>query len=90
MAATRPSRFARANHEGRVAAIEVMLSNSAIRNHIRESKTFQIASVMQMNRKLGMITMDDALLELYRAGDISLESAMSYAQDPIALRKRLY
>ena len=80
----------RQNREGRVAAIEVMLSNSAIRNHIRESKTFQIASVMQMNRKLGMITMDDALLELYRAGDISLESAMSYAQDPVALRKRLY
>ena len=40
----------RQNREGRVAAIEVMLSNSAIRNHIRESKTFQIASVMQTNR----------------------------------------
>ena len=80
----------RQNREGRVAAIEVMLSNSAIRNHIRESKTFQIASVMQTNRKLGMITMDDALLELYKAGDISLEKALSYAQDPVALRKRLY
>ena len=80
----------RQNQEGRVAAIEVMVSNSAIRNHIRESKTFQIASVMQTNRKLGMITMDDALLELYHAGDISLEKALSYAQDPVALRKRLY
>ena len=80
----------RQNREGRVAAIEVMLSNSAIRNHIREAKTFQIASVMQTNRKLGMITMDDALLELYRAGDISLENAINYAQDPVALRKRLY
>ena len=80
----------RQNREGRVAAIEVMLSNSAIRNHIRESKTFQIASVMQTNRKLGMITMDDALLELYHAGDISLDKALSYAQDPVALRKRLY
>ena len=37
-----------------------------------------------------MITMDDALLELYKAGDISLEKALSYAQDPVALRKRLY
>ena len=55
-----------------------------------EAKTFQIASVMQTNRKLGMITMDDALLELYRAGDISLENAINYAQDPVALRKRLY
>ena len=79
----------RMNCEGRVAAIEVMLSNSAIRSHIRESKTFQIASVMQTNRKLGMITMDDALLNLCQAGDISVDSALRFAQDPVALRKRL-
>lgn len=75
--------------KGRVAAIEVMLSNSAIRTQIRESKTFQITSVLQTNRKVGMITMDDALLNLYQTGEISLESAVSFAQDPIALRKRL-
>lgn len=79
----------RMNCEGRVAAIEVMLSNSAIRTHIRESKTFQIASVMQTNRKLGMITMDDALLNLCQSGDISADSALRFAQDPVALRKRL-
>ena len=80
----------RAGGKGRVAAIEVMLSNSAIRSHIRDSKTFQIASVMQTNRKLGMITMDEALLQLYQTGEITEESALRYAQDPAALRKRLF
>ena len=80
----------RLNQEGRVAAVEVMLTNSAIRNHIRESKTFQIASVMQTNRKMGMVTMDDALLELYEGGQISKENALSFAQDPVNLRKRLF
>ncbi|MGM9521957.1 MAG: type IV pilus twitching motility protein PilT [Oscillospiraceae bacterium] len=79
----------RMSGEGRVAAIELMLSNSAIRSHIRESKTFQIASVMQTNRKQGMVTMDDALLTLHQHGEISRESALSYAQDPAALKKRL-
>jgi len=80
----------RAGGKGRVAAIEVMLSNSAIRSHIRDSKTFQIASVMQTNRKLGMITMDEALLQLYQTGEITEESALRYAQDPAALHKRLF
>ena len=80
----------RMSGEGRVAAIELMLSNSAIRSHIREAKTFQIASVMQTNRKLGMVTMDEALLTLYQQGEISRESALSYAQDPTALKKRLF
>ena len=80
----------RAEGEGRVAAFEVMLSNSAIRNHIRESKTYQIASVMQTNRQMGMVTMDDALLELCMRGDITSVNALRCAQDPVALRKRVY
>ena len=49
---------------GRVAAREVLLSIPAVSNLIREGKTFQIPSIMQTNRKLGMVTMHDALLEL--------------------------
>jgi twitching motility protein PilT len=75
--------------KGRVAAIEVMLANSAIRSHIREAKTFQIASTMQTNRKIGMVTMDEALLNLYQNGDITKDMAISYAQDAPALTKRL-
>jgi twitching motility protein PilT len=49
---------------GRVAAREVLLSIPAVSNLIREGKTFQIPSIMQTNRKTGMITLNDALLEL--------------------------
>ncbi|GHV33543.1 twitching motility protein PilT [Clostridia bacterium] len=74
---------------GRVAALEVMLANGAIKSHIREGKTFQIPSTIQTNRKLGMVTMDDALYELYENGDISSETALSYAVDRAALGRRL-
>lgn len=49
---------------GRVAAREVLLSIPAVSNLIREGKTFQIPSIMQTNRKLGMMMLNDALLEL--------------------------
>ena len=78
----------RANGKGRVAAMEVMLTNNAIRNHIREAKTFQIQTVMQTNGKTGMKTMDDALFELYLRGEISEESALLHAQDRAVLAKR--
>jgi twitching motility protein PilT len=49
---------------GRVAAREILLSIPAVSNLIREGKTFQIPSIMQTNRKTGMVTLNDALLEL--------------------------
>ncbi|MEJ7811644.1 MAG: type IV pilus twitching motility protein PilT [Gemmatimonadaceae bacterium] len=49
---------------GRVAAREILLSNPAVANLIREAKTFQIPSIMQTSRKLGMVTLNDALIEL--------------------------
>lgn len=79
----------RKDGQGRVAAMEVMLTNNAIKNHIRESKIFQIPSVIQTNRKLGMVTMDDALMELYTDGRISAESVLFYSQDRAAVAKRL-
>ncbi|MBR5376434.1 MAG: type IV pilus twitching motility protein PilT [Lachnospiraceae bacterium] len=66
---------------GRCAAFEVMIANPAIRNLIREGKTFQIPSMMQTNRKAGMITMDDSLYELYAKRKISGETALTFAQD---------
>ena len=75
--------------KGRVAALEIMLVNNAIRNNIREAKTFQISSVMQTNRKIGMQTMDDALFDHYAAARISGETALRYAQDRNALGKRI-
>jgi len=49
---------------GRIAAREVLLSTPAVANLIREGKTFQIPSIMQTSRKLGMVTLNDALLDL--------------------------
>lgn len=74
---------------GRVAAFEVMHSTVAIKNLIRENKTFQIGSTIQTNKKQGMQTMDDALFELYITGQISAESAMSYAQDLQYMERKL-
>lgn len=79
----------KASGKGRVAAMEVMIANSAIRNHIREAKTFQVQSVLQTNKKQGMQTMDDALYDLYACGDITLDNAMLFAQDRAALGKKI-
>ncbi|MCR4895542.1 MAG: type IV pilus twitching motility protein PilT [Lachnospiraceae bacterium] len=67
---------------GRVAAFEVMHANHAVRNLIREGKSHQLQSVMQTNRKMGMITMDEAILQLYFDGTIDREQAINFAQDP--------
>ncbi len=67
---------------GRVAAFEVMHANHAVRNLIREGKSHQLTSVMQTNRKLGMITMDEAIQQLSYAGRISRDMAIQFAQGP--------
>lgn len=74
---------------GRVAAMEVMLTTPAIRSHIRDAKTFQIPTAMQTSKKFGMITMDEALLELYMGGQITQDSLLTYAQDRVAILKRI-
>jgi twitching motility protein PilT len=49
---------------GRAAALEVLIVTGAVSNLIREAKTFQIPSIMQVNKALGMVSLNDALLEL--------------------------
>lgn len=77
------------DHTGRVAAFEIMFANSAIRNLIREGKSHQIPSMIQTGKQNGMITMDDALYELYRSRKVTKEEALIYAQDRNALMRRL-
>lgn len=74
---------------GRVVAIELMISNPAIRNLIREGKTFQIPSMMQTNRKEGMVTMDDALYELCMRNRITSDTALDYSQDYQYMQRKL-
>ena len=78
-----------ADRNGRVAAFEIMYANSAVRNLIREAKPHQIPSIIQTNKQSGMMMMDDALYELYRTHQITAEDAMTFAQDPSNLARRI-
>jgi twitching motility protein PilT len=60
---------------GRVAAMEILLSTPAVSNLIREGKTFQIPSVMQTSRKLGMTMLNDVLLDLVESGQVEPKEA---------------
>jgi len=74
---------------GWVAAREVLLSIPAISNLIREGKTFQIPSIMQTNRKVGMVTLNDALLELVDTGQIEPKEAWTKSVEKAALAAAL-
>ncbi len=71
----------RADNNGQVAALEIMLVTSGIGNLIREGKTFQIPSMIQTGRKEGMQTMDAALLALAQEGKITKEAALQFASN---------
>jgi twitching motility protein PilT len=70
---------------GRVAAREILLATPAISNLIREAKTFQIASVLQTSRKLGMVTLTDSLLELVEQGLVEPVEAYARAADKTSI-----
>jgi twitching motility protein PilT len=66
---------------GRIASIEIMVATSALRNLIREGKTYQIYSVIETGAQYGMQTMDRTLADLNRSGQVSYEEAVSRAID---------
>jgi len=63
--------FKRVDRPGRVAALEVLVGIPAVRNLIRENKTFQINSVIETGKKYGMQSLDNAILKLLQDGAIS-------------------
>ncbi|MBO8166029.1 MAG: type IV pilus twitching motility protein PilT [Kosmotoga sp.] len=75
--------------KGRVPILEIMVVNQAIRNLIREKKFHQIESMMQAGGRFGMVTFDDALINAFKQGDISMEQVKNYARDPEAVTRRL-
>jgi twitching motility protein PilT len=79
---------------GRVAAREILLSIPAVSNLIREGKTFQIPSIMQTNRKTGMVALNDALMELVDAKQVEPKEAYMKAVEKAgfaaALRAKRY
>ncbi|MFP3904640.1 MAG: type IV pilus twitching motility protein PilT [Armatimonadota bacterium] len=77
----------RAGEPGRVAAIEIMVATSAIRNLIRENKAHQITSVLQTSAEVGMQTMDQALADLYKQSLITFEVGKQRSQNPQEFEK---
>jgi twitching motility protein PilT len=71
--------FKRIDIKGRCAALEILICTPAVRNLIREGKTFQIPSVMQTGKKFGMQTLDDSIMEFLQKKMISPEDAYTNA-----------
>ena len=78
-----------ADGRGRVAAFEVLFAIPAVRNQIREGKTHMLNSTIQTNSKMGMITMDESIFQLYKSGQINRDMAIQFAQDPDAMQRRV-
>jgi twitching motility protein PilT len=67
---------------GRIAALEVLIGTPAVRNLIREGKIHQIPSAMQTGQKVGMQTLDMALIDLVRRNQVTIEEAESRTLTP--------
>ena len=71
----------RADGSGRIAALEIMLANSPVRNLIREGKIYQLPNVIRTNRSIGMISLDESLVSLYLKRIISGENLFTFCND---------
>lgn len=79
----------RIDKPGRVVAFEIMVATPAIRNLIREGKSFQIINQIQTGAKFGMVTLDMSLRNLVQKGLISREEALARAADADTLQKMM-
>ncbi len=78
--------FRRIDKKGRVAALEIMIANPAVRNLIREAKTFQIPSMIQTGKKYGMQSLDEAIMDHLKAKRIGPDDAYNKANDKAKFR----
>ncbi|MBT8485018.1 MAG: type IV pilus twitching motility protein PilT [Phycisphaerales bacterium] len=81
--------FSRIDRPGMVPAVEVMLCTPAVRNIIREARTFEIPNVIDTSRQMGMISLDNSIAELYFNGFISREDAVAQAAYPDKIERQL-
>lgn len=72
---------------GLIPAYELMINNNAVANLIREKRTHEIDVVIETGTESGMIDLNRSLLELVRAGEISIESAYQYSLNPKGLER---
>ena len=71
----------RADGSGRIAAVEIMLANPPVRNLIREGKIYQLPNVIRTHKEMGMIILDEVLVNLYLRGIISGESLLNLCNE---------
>ncbi len=81
--------FRRRDTRGRCAALEILVATPAVRNLIRDGKTFQIPTVLQTGKKYGMQSLDDAILDHLEKGRISAEDAYLHCLDKVRFRAYL-
>jgi len=81
--------FSRIDRPGMVPAVEVLLCTPAVRNLIREARTFEIPNVIETSRAIGMCSLDSSIAELYFNGFISREDAIAQAAYPDKLDRQL-
>lgn len=72
---------------GLVPAYELLLNNNAVANLIREKRTHEIDVVIETGMESGMVDLNHSLLELVRAGEISIENAYQYSLNPKGLER---
>jgi twitching motility protein PilT len=81
--------FSRVDRPGMVPAVEVLLCTPAVRNLIREARTFEIPNVIETSRAIGMCSLDSSIAELYFNGFISREDAIAQSAHPEKLERQL-
>jgi twitching motility protein PilT len=81
--------FKRIDTKGRCVALEICIATPAVRNLIRESKSYQIPSMMQTGKKYGMQLLDDGIMDIYNRGWISGDEAYIKANDKTRFRPLL-
>jgi len=81
--------FSRIDRPGMVPAVETLLCTPAVRNLIREARTFEIPNVIETNRMIGMASLDSSIAELYFNGLISREDAIAQSSFPDKLERQL-
>lgn len=75
---------------GRIVATEILISNSAVRNVIREAKTHQLNNIIQISAAEGMISLDKVLAELVSKGEVTIDDALIWSSDPKAFKSMIY
>ena len=77
----------RADGSGRIAAVEIMLGNPAVKALIRDGKVFMLPNIIRTHHDIGMIMLDEALVSLYHKGTITGQSLLEFCNDRVEVEK---